>query len=65
MANTPSTNYAVGDEFETSYGRKYTILGGPWGDNAAVWYAVLDQTDTLVGLQTERRLEGMTRKAAE
>lgn len=65
MAFEPSTKFKTGQEFVTSYDRKYTVLGGPWGDNAAVWYVVKDGNDGLVRLITERALEGMDGRKTE
>ncbi len=61
MTFKPSTNFPAGAVFKTTYGRKYIVLGGPWGDNRAVWYSVMDEHDDVVALQTERSLEGMQR----
>jgi hypothetical protein len=60
MAFKPSTNFKNKTVLRTTYGREYEILGGPWGDNVAVWYVVRDLVDNLVRLETERQIEGWT-----
>lgn len=53
-----STDFKNKTVFETSYGRRYEVLAGPFGDNVAVWYTMRDLTDNVVTLQTERQIEG-------
>jgi hypothetical protein len=60
MANTPSTNWKNKTVFETSQGRKYEVLGGPWADNHGVMYAMRDLDDNVAVLLSERLIETWT-----
>lgn len=51
----------VGKELETSYGRRYRVLAGPFVcNNSGVVYATKDLHDEVVELKTEDLLEGLT-----